>query len=88
MKQDNSNFRELIKFETERTWKIFEKGKKLIELTAANNKTKKLSKELKLTWLGGTTILKKIAEINYDVLRTRPEIKTGDKIKIFFSSRI
>lgn len=87
MKQDNSNFRELIKFETERTWKIFEKGKKLIELTAANNKTKKLSKELKLTWLGGTTILKKIHGINYNVLVQRPKISGFDKLKIFLSSR-
>lgn len=88
LKQDNNNFRELIKFEVERTWKLFEKGKKLINLTAKNIKTKKLSKEIKLTWLGGTTILKKIEEINYDVLRTRPKIKTSDKLKIFFSSRI
>ncbi len=51
------------------------------------NKLVLLSKELKLTWLGGTTILKKIQEINYNVLVQRPKISGFDKLKIFLSSR-
>lgn len=89
MKQENENFRQLIKFEVERTKKIFDEGKKLIQLTAAADKElKKLSKELKLTWSSGTTILKKIEEINYNVLNQRPRISGFDKIKIFLGSRI
>jgi len=87
LKQDNENFRELIKYEVERTQAIFNEGKQLLELTANNAETKRLSKELKLTWLGGTTILEKIKEINYNVLNQRPRISGFDKIKIFLSSR-
>ncbi|MCC6865352.1 MAG: squalene synthase HpnC [Ignavibacteria bacterium] len=87
LKQVNKNFIDLMKFEVTRTRKIFDKGKKLIELTASDSRNKKLSKELKLTWLGGNTILNKIEAINYDVLSTRPKIKTGDKVKIFLYSR-
>ena len=87
MKQDNENFRKLMKYEVERTQAIFDEGKKLIELTAGNADTKRLSKELKLTWLGGTTILAKIKEIDYNVLNKRPRISGFDKVKIFLSSR-
>ena len=88
LKQENESFRSLVKFEVERTKKIFYEGRKLIEMTAAAGKElKKLSKELKLTWNGGTTILKKIEEINYNVLNQRPSISGFDKIKIFLGSR-
>jgi len=88
LKQENESFRSLVKFEVERTKKIFDEGKKLIEMTAAAGKElKKLSKELKLTWNGGKTILKKIEEINYKVLNQRPSISGFDKIKIFIGSR-
>jgi len=87
MKQDNENFRALMKYEAERTQAIFDEGKKLIEMTAGNADTKKLSKELKLTWLGGTTILAKIKEIDYNVLNQRPRISGFDKLRIFLGSR-
>lgn len=87
LKQDNNNFRYLMEFEVNKTQQIFDEGKKLIEMTSENENTKKLSKELKLTWLGGTTILKKIKDIKYNVLKQRPKISGSDKIKIFLSSR-
>ncbi len=87
VKQYNDNFKNLLKFEVERTQKIFDEGKKLIELTAKEDKLKKLSKELKLTWLGGTGILNKIKEANYDVFNKRPKISAADKLKIFLNSR-
>jgi hypothetical protein len=77
-----------MKFEVERTEKLFDEGRKLLEMTAKDENTKKLSKELKLTWLGGTAILKKIKELDYNVLTARPQITGLDKIKIFLSSRI
>ncbi|HRJ86922.1 MAG TPA: squalene synthase HpnC [Ignavibacteria bacterium] len=87
MKQDNENFRVLMKYEAERTQAIFDEGKKLIEMTAGNADTMKLSKELKLTWLGGTTILAKLKEIDYNVLNQRPTISAFDKLRIFLGSR-
>ena len=87
VKQYNDNFKNLLKFEVDRTQKIFDEGKKLIELTAKEDKLKKLSKELKLTWLGGTGILNKIKEADYDVFNKRPKISIADKLKIFLNSR-
>lgn len=86
-KKYDQRFKDLLSFEVNRTQKIFDEGKKLLELTANNERTKKLSKELKLTWLGGTEILNKISEIDYDVFNKRPSISTADKIKIFLKSR-
>lgn len=87
MKQDNGNFRKLMEHEVEKTMELFDEGRKLLVMTEKNAETKRLSKELKLTWLGGTTILNKIKEINYNVLNQRPRISGLDKIKIFLSSR-
>lgn len=88
LKQYNAKFKELMRFEVERTEKLFNEGKKLLDLTANDENTRKLSKELKLTWLGGTTILKKIKEIDYNVLTSRPQITGFDKLKIFLRSRL
>jgi squalene synthase HpnC len=87
MKQYNNKFRDLLSFEVNRTQNIFEEGKKLIEMCAKEDKLRKLSKELKLTWLGGTEILNKIKEIDYDVFTKRPKISAADKLKIFIKSR-
>src|SRR4030095_393001 len=86
-KKYNESFKKLMEFEVERTQNIFEEGKKLIELTAEKKYLRKLSKELKLTWLGGTKILSKIKEIDYDVFSKRPKISSTDKLKIFMKSR-
>lgn len=86
-KQYDNKFKELLSFEVNRTQNIFDEGCKLIEMTANTQGLKQLSKELKLTWLGGTEILKKIREIDYDVFNKRPSISTKDKIKIFLRSR-
>jgi squalene synthase HpnC len=86
-KKYNDNFKKLMEFEAERTQNIFDEGKKLIEITAKSNGLKKLSKELKLTWLGGTEILNKIKEIDYDVFKKRPKVSAADKLKIFLKSR-
>ena len=83
----DQNFIELMKFECDRTELLFNEGKELLELTSKDKNLKKLSKELKLTWLGGTGILNKIREIDYDVFNKRPSISALDKIKIFVKSR-
>lgn len=84
----NDNFKHLMKFEVERTEKIFEEGKKLIELTGNNDSLRQLSSELKLTLLGGKEILNKIKENNYDVFNKRPKITAIHKLKLFTRSRI
>lgn len=83
----NEKFKKLLKFECDRTDQLFKEGKELVELTSKDKDLKKLSKELRLTWLGGTSILNKIREIDYDVFNKRPKISMFDKIKIFVRSR-
>ncbi|MCI0449089.1 MAG: squalene synthase HpnC [Chlorobi bacterium] len=87
-KRYNDNFKKLMEFEVSRTQEVFDEGKKLIELTANDKNLNKLAKELKLTWLGGTEILKKIKETEYNVFKKRPSISAVDKLKIFLKSRI
>jgi phytoene synthase len=62
-------YRELLKFEVDRTWEIFRRGE---PLTARLHGLLRL--EIRLTWLGGTTILRKIKALGYDTLNRRPKI--------------
>ena len=73
----NDGYRELLKFQVGRTQKIFDEGKPLLDLVRG-----KLRLELKLTWLGGTQILRMIEKNNYDTLSTRPALSKFDKLKL------
>jgi squalene synthase HpnC len=85
--QFNNKFKELMKFEVDRTEQIFNEGKKLMDLVSKHETAKILRKELQLTWLGGMEILNKIKQIDYNVLSRRPKITLNDKLKIFLKSR-
>ena len=76
----NDSYRELLKFQVERTQKIFDAGKPLLDLVSG-----KLRLELKLTWLGGTQILRMIEKNNYDTLSYRPALSKFDKVKLLGS---
>ncbi len=80
----NKNFIELMKLQVERTRKIFEDGKGLLDELKQNDLLKKLYRQLKLTWLGGMEILNKIEQVNYDVFNKRPSLSKTDFIKLFF----
>jgi phytoene synthase len=67
----------LLRFQVERTWELFNRGKSLPNLVRG-----RLAFELRLTWLGGTRILERIEEMGYDTLNARPRISTGDKIAL------
>lgn len=73
----NENFRRLMMFQCERTWDLFNHGKPLCAKIPG-----RLGYELRLTWGGGTTILKKIAEVQMDVFNLRPSLKKGDYWRI------
>jgi squalene synthase HpnC len=77
----NKRFRSLLEFQVERTRMYFSAGRPLLD-EAVNN----LRFELRLTWLGGMTILKKIEQANFDVLSARPAISTLDKAGIFMKA--
>jgi squalene synthase HpnC len=77
------SYRKLIAFEVARTEEIFEQGAPL---------TKKLRGllriEIRLTWLGGTTILRKIKALNYDTLNHRPKVGKADMAALFLKALI
>ncbi|RPI17333.1 MAG: squalene synthase HpnC [Ignavibacteriae bacterium] len=78
----NNNFKQLLQFEIEKTQILFDEGKELIEITKTHNDLKKLSQQLVLTWYGGTGILNKIKENNYDIFNNRPKLKFFDKLNL------
>lgn len=77
-KQFSRAFRDLMEFEVLRTEELFNKGEPLL-----TNVGKDLSLEMKLTWSGGVKILKKIRDLDYDVLHHRPTLSLFDKISLF-----
>jgi phytoene/squalene synthetase len=76
--QANAAYRELLKFEVERAQKIFDQGK---PLTARLHGLLRL--EIRLTWLGGTTILRKIEKLKFDTLNHRPKVGKADMAALF-----
>ena len=71
------NIRECIEFQVNRTQELFEKGKKLsLRLPVP------LSWEIRLTYLGGTTILKKVQKLNYNTLNHRPSLSKWDLFRL------
>jgi len=71
------NFRRLLKFQVERTWEIFERGKPL-----PGRVKSPLNFELRATWLGGTCILRMIEEADYDVFNRRPKLTKREWIRL------
>jgi squalene synthase HpnC len=74
----DEKYQQLLKFQVDRTQEIFDQGAPL---------TKKLRGmlrlEIRLTWLGGTTILRKIEAQNYDTLNHRPKLRKADFAWLF-----
>lgn len=77
-KQNNANFKSLLKFQIERTRKLFVDGRKLFPFLPSS-----LLVQIKMTVLGGEKILDKIEAIDYVVLKQRPKLSKVDYFKIF-----
>jgi len=73
----NERFKSLMKFEVARTRSLFEQGRPLLSRVKFP-----LTTELRLTWLGGMQILKKIHRLDFDVIRTRPALKKREWIPL------
>jgi hydroxysqualene synthase len=80
-KKVNNNFCTLMAFQVRRTADLFIEGKPLLTMVG-----KDLSMELKLIWNGGTKILQKIHNQNYDVITKRPVLSQFDKFGLLFRS--
>jgi squalene synthase HpnC len=77
----DNRFRKLMAFQVQRTAELFVEGKPLLSRIG-----KDLSRELRLTWNGGTRILQKIHKQDYNVLVQRPALTTLDKLGLLFRS--
>lgn len=74
-------FHNLMKFQVSRTREFFERGRPLLEKVG-----KDLRMELRLTWLGGMQILRKIEKNQYNVLKHRPALSKGEKMILLLRS--
>jgi len=80
-RQTDDRYRHLLKFQVARAQGFFDQGAPL---------TKKLRGllrlEIRLTWLGGTAILRKIEALDYDTLNHRPKISKADFALLFLKA--
>jgi squalene synthase HpnC len=77
--QLTDNIKRLLCYEIERAKGLFREGKPL-GLSIPGS----LGIELRLTWLGGVTVLKKIEQVGYDVFRKRPALSKADFAKLLW----
>jgi phytoene synthase len=78
----DERWRELLKLEIGRTRALFEQGRALPERVAPE-----LRRQLRLTWLGGMSVLRKIESAGYDVFRHRPALSKLDFLRLYFRAR-
>lgn len=82
-RKEDDNYRQLLAFQVARAQDIFNQGEPL---------TKKLRGwlrlEIRLTWLGGTTILRKIEALNYGTLKNRPTVGKADMVALLFKALV
>ena len=70
-------FRNLLHFEVNRAQALFDAGAPLTRHLHGL-----LRWEIRLTWLGGTTILEKIRRQDFDTLSRRPKIKKWEMLTL------
>ena len=74
-------FCDLLDMEISRTAERFNQGRPLVSSVSG-----RLKLELRLTWLGGMEILRKIPKAGYDIFQRRPSIKTRDILPLFLKA--
>ena len=78
----DAHWQELLAFEIARTRELFERGRALPEEVQP-----KLRTQLRLTWLGGMTILSKIENVSCDIFRRRPSLGKWDFLRLYLRAR-
>ncbi len=71
------SFRRLMAHAADVTQSLFDQGQDL-----PNRVRGRLSWELRATWLGGTTILRRVHAVGYDTFHRRPALTPWDKLSI------
>jgi phytoene synthase len=78
----DARWREMLAFEIARTRDLFERGRALPEEVQPRLRT-----QLRLTWLGGMTILAKIEAVSYDIFHRRPSLHKWDFLRLYWRAR-
>ena len=78
----DDRWQRLMALEVQRTRELFERGRPLPERV-----TPELRHQLRLTWLGGMTILEKIEAAGYDVFLYRPKLTRMDFLRLYLRAR-
>ncbi len=81
LRENSLNLNELLKFNIDRTRKMFAKGRGLLKFLNG-----RLKYEIKWTILGGEEILRKIEKNNYNVLIESPKLNKFDFMKLLIFS--
>jgi phytoene/squalene synthetase len=74
-------FKSLMQFQVQRTRELFQAGYPLVDMVSG-----RLRFELRFTYNGGMTILRKIETLEYDVLHRRPALGLGNKLTLFLTT--
>jgi squalene synthase HpnC len=80
-RRTDENYRRLLEFQVTRTQGIFNQGQPLTKQLRGL-----LRLEIRLTWLGGTKILRKIEKLQFDTLNHRPKVGKGDMALLFLKA--
>ncbi len=80
-KLNSENFKNLLKYNLDRTYILFEEGKKLLPYLKG-----RLKFEIKWTISGGVAILDKIKSNDYSVFSNRPKLSKFDFLKLLLKS--
>ena len=83
LKENNSNIKELVKYNIDRTQQLFDEGRRLLSYLSGRFKY-----EILWTLSGGEKILSKIRKSDYDVLNHRPVLNKIDFVKLLIRSFI
>ena len=73
LKENSLNLQQLLRHNISRTEELFEAGRGLLKHLKG-----KLKMEIAWTILGGEAILKKIKEINYNTINSRPKLSKAE----------
>ena len=80
--RSDTRWQELLAFEIARTRELFELGRSLPEEVQP-----KLRRQLRLTWLGGMSILSKIEAVSYDIFHRRPSLSKWEFLRLYWRAR-
>jgi len=81
--QATDRFKDLLRFQVERTRDYFRDGLPLIDRVRGS-----LRVDIALFSRGGIAILDKIEQLHYDTLRARPTLSKSEKIRLFLSTLV